>query len=231
MNLWHRRPNKSATSTIHHSRLKTHLSDKSLQRRLLTSTYQNVFTDSGQLSVQLCCLSVQPNFAHFIIFVTVLHVCFYGLNKQNKVKVLEGFFSDFLRSYYFFVLVFFFISFPFWRRMFDQNGYQSVLSARVSYCISKTQTMNTTSPSCHQPSFRSKSTDVIWHYMLNHWSDRLKMQENQHGTWKMPVTEFVVGLMENAWHSDISTFNSLSGCLYSCTYSRAIIWWHWQLQY
>jgi len=36
---------------------------------------------SGQLSVQLCCLSVQPNFAHFIIFITVLHVCFYGLNK------------------------------------------------------------------------------------------------------------------------------------------------------
>jgi len=35
---------------------------------------------SGQLSAQLCCLSVQPNFAHFIIFITVLHVCFYGLN-------------------------------------------------------------------------------------------------------------------------------------------------------
>jgi len=176
MNLWHRRPNKSATSTIHHSRLKTHLSDKSLQRRLLTSTYRNVFTDSGQLSVQLCCLSVQPNFAHFIIFVTVLHVCFYALNKQNKVKVLEGFFFGFLTFLLFFVLVFFFISFPFWRCMFDQNGYQSVLSARVSYCISKTQTMNTTSPACHQPSFRSKSTDVT--HMTLHAKSLIWQTEN-----------------------------------------------------
>jgi len=58
----------------------------------MTGQFANVFCSlcivcvgllSGQLSVQLCCLSVQPNFAHFIIFITVLglHVCFYGLNK------------------------------------------------------------------------------------------------------------------------------------------------------
>ena len=46
---------------------------------------------SGQLSVQLCCLSVQPNFAHFIIFITVLHECFYGLNKVELSWVAEVF--------------------------------------------------------------------------------------------------------------------------------------------